>query len=551
MVDVTNYNQYTEWLEKQPRAIITLLAIRNALRALPIMDGIIDLPKNKVVRALLLIALRNMAIALSLSRWSENAERFYFQSFAVKIITTRIINTNTSSVINSAEDAVNASRAHDAAHAAAYAQAAYEFARIDYKDIDFDAAAQNDVDCVAMNPTFKTLHKQPLWPKQQQTHLIGTLWDDLKTDLLALNENWSVWTEWYDALLAGNAPMIEEIEIGDPENGIYGRATFPEEMYEDPPKLNAALRQVIDDYWAKQVTLETPLPGAFDFSIKRGKLEASPSQNEIEQAKNAQDALETLKDIIKNCLEGLNANYADDLLKNAVASFLEKLPEKAGETQTGILNMRLAAINGFIGAYNQPDNETEKAVLGALLSVKSASETFSAYFTDIQKIKSVQLALNLQEQDTDAINLEIDNIIKIAEPSKIIGASSITALSTGLQELSELNAKIGLTPSLAQQAELNAAKSKVTAHRVVTTQNFLARTAKEMKDLPKDIYKSARKGLMSGVEDSAKGGVKVGLILLAFQLAGPVGALAATVATFRPFAKRAEDIKDEIEHIEI
>jgi hypothetical protein len=44
--------------------------------------------------------------------------------------------------------------------------------------------------------------RTPLWPRGQPNQL-RSLWKELEASLLALNEDWQVWTIWYDDRLAG------------------------------------------------------------------------------------------------------------------------------------------------------------------------------------------------------------------------------------------------------------------------------------------------------------------------------------------------------------
>ena len=62
----------------------------------------------------------------------------------------------------------------------------------------------------------------------------------------------------------------------------------------------------------------------------------------------------------------------------------------------------------------------------------------------------------------------------------------------------------------------------------------------------RDSYKSVKKGALTGIEKSAEATVKVGLVVLVANVAGPLAALAATVLSFQPFAKKAKEIEDDI-----
>lgn len=58
-------------------------------------------------------------------------------------------------------------------------------------------------------------------------------WDSLKKHLLALGENWEVWTDWYEGILRGG-PRNPDLEIA--------RISFPPEDYNKPAVVNAKIK---------------------------------------------------------------------------------------------------------------------------------------------------------------------------------------------------------------------------------------------------------------------------------------------------------------------
>ena len=81
-------------------------------------------------------------------------------------------------------------------------------------------------------------------------------WGALRKHLLALGDDWEVWTQWYQDRIDGKA-LIEALEIGDPDKSgldedAYGRATFPPEDYKTPALINAKIKKLQEDYWAER-----------------------------------------------------------------------------------------------------------------------------------------------------------------------------------------------------------------------------------------------------------------------------------------------------------
>ena len=60
--------------------------------------------------------------------------------------------------------------------------------------------------------------------------------------LLSANEGWEVWTDWYDARLAGDAarPPIEALEVA--------RATIPDEIWKQVRRWYAEIKRLIDQF---------------------------------------------------------------------------------------------------------------------------------------------------------------------------------------------------------------------------------------------------------------------------------------------------------------
>jgi hypothetical protein len=70
------------------------------------------------------------------------------------------------------------------------------------------------------------LVKTPLWPSKCPVEILKR-WQDLKCKLVASNDDWSVWVEWYEARWSGE-PANEPVEIA--------RATIAEELWVGGPR---------------------------------------------------------------------------------------------------------------------------------------------------------------------------------------------------------------------------------------------------------------------------------------------------------------------------
>ncbi len=83
-------------------------------------------------------------------------------------------------------------------------------------------------------------------------------WRALKAALLAANEGWEVWTDWYEARLAGDSghPPDEALEIA--------RATIPDEIWnQGPAAVNAEIKRLIEEH-------SPPAPGTPEADANEG-----------------------------------------------------------------------------------------------------------------------------------------------------------------------------------------------------------------------------------------------------------------------------------------
>lgn len=114
-----------------------------------------------------------------------------------------------------------------------------------------------------------TLAEEKLWSQPLSDVYIYGLklsykWQNLKKYLLGLtDQNWQVWTDWYEDRLNG-MPLIKEIHIGkDPLNDLYGRTTLPDNNWVTPHEVNSKIVHVIEDYWRDNLSTQNPMADTF------------------------------------------------------------------------------------------------------------------------------------------------------------------------------------------------------------------------------------------------------------------------------------------------
>lgn len=447
MVNVKKTEEYANWLEQQPREVLSLLASRNALRVLPILRPILATEAFGDGQRLFLSALWATAIANSAATWGVSS-------------------VNRLSAANAAQSAAKAANEvagydHEAASAlysSAYAANLIAHPMVDapsnalnasiraansFRSAAFDAA-QFDINQFRSGLSAQKLITLPLWPQNKIPPKLDIAWLDLQSELLELDKNWRVWIDWYDGLLVGNTPIVEEIEIGDHAKDIYGRATFPPEMYQDPPNLNAALKKVINDYWAKQqeALSQDPVAEVFDannagqidlatLSIGQG-LHLTPIQ---------EDWYAALRDTVTTALE---AGQQLGQTKTPLEKFLEVLLQDMEQARVARLWPRANKLRRILDKHEKAarseDFSLDKLETETAIDLKGVVGAYNNLrINDPNLITADENAKSPQEVDElQAQNETLQPIIKEAISEKIVTTEAAEVLNESADTLSEV-----------------------------------------------------------------------------------------------------------------
>ncbi len=101
------------------------------------------------------------------------------------------------------------------------------------------ACLRSDIDAVANGQNPRFILDQKLWTPAQPSW-IAKLWSEMKQDLLAAEQDWDVWTDWYEARLKGEA------SFGALETA---RALISDEIWKQgPAKVNAEIKLLIAEH---------------------------------------------------------------------------------------------------------------------------------------------------------------------------------------------------------------------------------------------------------------------------------------------------------------
>lgn len=242
-----------EWAENKPRDVLVVFAARAALRVVPTFITLLDKRSSvekKPSSATILSSLWAIGTALSAGTWPDKAVNNTYAAASAYAATgvTTIAAADAAAAAAAAYDAVTDADAATAATAAIdAADAAATYVAYDaptYADYDAAATYAAAADAKAIENGFdaKRLAFTPLWENVNMPARVAIQWKQLKSALGDLNEDWSVWINWYESILKGGERNAD-LEIA--------LISFPTADYTNAKVLNPKIKKILED-------LETP-----------------------------------------------------------------------------------------------------------------------------------------------------------------------------------------------------------------------------------------------------------------------------------------------------
>ena len=282
-------SQIRAWLERQSHQVANVYSARSALRAIPYLASLPDFGSDatRASRRLILFCFRADAAAWTIARYpshKDDLRRFakVASDALMSIVGPSIISKPASRAAGRASAA--AARAAKSSSASG-SKAASEIENIFTKGyvetssrlVELESAgATADIALLNEGIDDEALIQRPLWlsgiPFAMQND-----WEELQGRLVALNEDWFVWTEWYKARLNGEY-ISEAIEVTRVK-------LAPQIWKQDPVTVNSKIKEIISEGKRELATFLGPLeniPSPFAFQISQaGKiaLASSPSNS--------------------------------------------------------------------------------------------------------------------------------------------------------------------------------------------------------------------------------------------------------------------------------
>lgn len=284
LVDFKSAEDFEKWLEGKPREVAIALAARAALRVLPgvTIDARRDF-KGDLPAVVVLPVFRATAVSWAAAKYPAHERDLSIAAFVAASAAQDAAAQADSAVTRAARfaaAAVNSSGFYAAktagiaaTHAAAYRAAASVF----WVALSRDAARIDE------GVATSAVASCPLWPGgplvPNQPDELGDLWQEMKETLIAANQDWDVWINWYEDRLEGRV-RDEDCELAyvlsDDALWKQGPAVVNAEIKRRIEKLQRSDPILPEPGPVLQVTerglqiIAQPLGAAFDESLQKG-----------------------------------------------------------------------------------------------------------------------------------------------------------------------------------------------------------------------------------------------------------------------------------------
>jgi TIR domain len=258
MADIKSQEDLEKWLEGKPVEVSRVIALRCALRVLPLVTGLNNRNKKLFLNVMLPV-FRCMSSTYAISFAPPKDENFKVYASAAQA----------SVVFASAYPAAFAALAASANSSTAFAAYALAVGSAPYFYASADIWKCVEVDCAALENGINTIElaHSPLW-RSRTLKWFSKANADLKTALLPLNRDWDVWTRWFDDRVNGvKADEILEMRRVQIESADWDKGAA---------HVNALIRKMEEERAEElaeqnEKTIKEPSSKNYDFFISYNK----------------------------------------------------------------------------------------------------------------------------------------------------------------------------------------------------------------------------------------------------------------------------------------
>jgi len=260
VVEFSKREDVSGWLKDKPPDVSIVIAARAGLRVIPTLATSLG-PRGGGARTLILPTFRALAMTWLVVGYPSRRSEILDVADSAARITEDARSTRAVRAAYAAAAAITVSNPHDAAASAAESSA----------DAG-DTYVATSVDARAIQAGMATadLAHRRLW-LDRRPRGVNENWTRLKRALLALNQDWQVWTEWYEERRDG-LPAVEALEVA--------RVMIANEVWEQGPKtVNAEIRRLIDQHEAAEE--REVFESAFADDVQEARIAPAPSMEAV------------------------------------------------------------------------------------------------------------------------------------------------------------------------------------------------------------------------------------------------------------------------------
>ncbi|MDV7340404.1 hypothetical protein RYZ26_12435 [Terasakiella sp. A23] len=430
MGNIESLDDYRKWLMGQDKQVAVAMAARISLRVIPVLFPVLNEAPSEYATSIILPVFRANSAPWFAGTWPNQRGEFRAaRTAAYAAAADRAAAAAARAGRTAAAKAAKAARtaAADAAYAAARAAAARAVAAYAAAAADRAAAAfspiwvaiNNDISYFEKTGSLDQLISRPLWLSVMPDDLEND-WQKMKSVLLELDEDWQVWTNWYDDRLVGGPKPNGRLVLESLERE---RVMIPEEDWEKgPAHVNhliaemEARYQVPDIPQQKKAVIELEVGDDEKIHKRKAVLPTSEKEGQEERWKSIWEAQREALDDFLDLVPQTNSPFVDKAISRYEAALAHQY-EDMNVIKAGLHASRL------LEQLNHAKDEMSDRLVAELSALLASHNGFIKQLPEWQEyleeigesgvaLADVSLALEVVEQLGETRDLADEQVIE-------------------------------------------------------------------------------------------------------------------------------------------
>ncbi|MBL4751970.1 MAG: hypothetical protein JKX71_15575 [Amylibacter sp.] len=375
MVEVSNEDEFEEWLKGQNQPVHIAIATRAALRSFPVaIVAIADKKEQLHTKTLSLLTGRAILTSAVVCNAPTDDVKAAARSSADSITDYTVFPVNDSifSVISAAASAASA-----ADSTANYAKFAIS-AAISTTDSASRLASFSDANIIDLDITTNLL-QSPLWRNGKFDGIFKVTWDKFVDEILPNAPEFNFWRDWYQGFLDGK-PLDWNLQ--------REVALIPDADWDKGP---AHIADMIEEIKAQFLADKAPLAEKLELNPETGKFFVTPIPARKPDLLNT--TLEKTADALDDALNGRNGLSADDRVARVLRRCFEKYTHNPERIEMDFVDVH-AGLTRQMASGELADSEE---ILSLAEVLKNGALDIRANHSDIAANRETRAAQALQE----------------------------------------------------------------------------------------------------------------------------------------------------------